>query len=119
MHVLNFRMLDFMKRSLSPGFANHPGMVPYLLVLGLLAIAALGVLLWHGVYSWRHCASKWELLIGYVAPRLTCYGVFALYLGAWVSKQQDYMHAQVQNTFLAQKMLHRSVRNIVTLGRCV
>lgn len=47
--------LDFMKRSLSPGFSDHPGFVQYLMVLGSLGLIALIVLGWHAVYIWRHC----------------------------------------------------------------
>ena len=74
-------MLDFMKRSLSPGFTQHPGFVPYIVVVGALALASMLILVWHAAYSLRHCATKWELCMGYLAPRLTCYGLFALYIG--------------------------------------
>jgi|EP01043_Picozoa_sp_COSAG02_P024285 hypothetical protein len=47
--------LDFMKRSLSPGFSDHPGFVLYLVVLGSLGLIALIVLGWHAVYVWRRC----------------------------------------------------------------
>ena len=45
-----------MKRSLSPGFSEHPGFVPYLVVLGSLGLLALTVVGWHVVYVWRRCS---------------------------------------------------------------
>eukprot|EP01046_Picozoa_sp_COSAG06_P005392 COSAG06_NODE_239_length_19404_cov_12.723284_23_plen_70_part_00 len=51
-------------RLFKQGFTERSGLLPYLLVLGTLGIAALAVFVWHAIYSWRHCGNRWELCVG-------------------------------------------------------